>query len=262
MYRLLTLVVLAAFMVVGCSQEQSATDGASQPSGNSGNAQPMEYGSDPYFDGLYDRCEGGDAAACEALYLESPVGSEYETFAIEQGGNDFSSEEDTPPSGAETTAAEQSENASLAVGDTAELAGPYEGVFLTLDQVFVASNISPADYGNISEDSVIVVAQMSAINDTDAEIGGGFALSFYTQSGRSLSQVIPVTSSATPREFEELESDFRAGAEMTGTYLTAALPEDELILEYSPADAQSSPAASWELGPVSEMPRMEYPGAS
>ena len=38
------------------------------------------YGSDPYLDGLWDACESGDWAACDALYSESPIGSEYEEF--------------------------------------------------------------------------------------------------------------------------------------------------------------------------------------
>lgn len=44
------------------------------------------YGSDPVLDALQDDCVDGDAAACEELYLESPVGSEYESVAIENGG--------------------------------------------------------------------------------------------------------------------------------------------------------------------------------
>lgn len=43
------------------------------------------YGSDPVLDALHDDCVDGDAEACEELYLESPVGSEYESVAIENG---------------------------------------------------------------------------------------------------------------------------------------------------------------------------------
>jgi hypothetical protein len=38
------------------------------------------YGTDPYLDGLMDACALGDWAACDALFMESPVGSEYEEF--------------------------------------------------------------------------------------------------------------------------------------------------------------------------------------
>lgn len=44
-----------------------------------------EYGSDPYFDNLYDDCESGSTSSCDTLYWESPVDSEYESFAMAQG---------------------------------------------------------------------------------------------------------------------------------------------------------------------------------
>jgi len=49
-------------------------------------AEPMFYGDDVYFDGLYDACGAGDMASCDTLYLESPVESEYETFGSLCGG--------------------------------------------------------------------------------------------------------------------------------------------------------------------------------
>lgn len=47
-------------------------------SGSSGAAHT--YGDDSYLDGLWDACEQGDGEACDDLYLESPVGSDYEHF--------------------------------------------------------------------------------------------------------------------------------------------------------------------------------------
>jgi hypothetical protein len=38
------------------------------------------YGDDPALDALWDSCEAGDMAACDDLFRESPVGSEYEDF--------------------------------------------------------------------------------------------------------------------------------------------------------------------------------------
>jgi len=38
------------------------------------------YGEDPALDRLWDACADGDAEACDSLYWESPVGSEYERF--------------------------------------------------------------------------------------------------------------------------------------------------------------------------------------
>lgn len=43
------------------------------------------YGDDPYLDSLWDACEGGDMAACDELYMESPFGSEYEKFGDDCG---------------------------------------------------------------------------------------------------------------------------------------------------------------------------------
>lgn len=38
------------------------------------------YGDDAQLDRLWDSCAAGDALACDDLYLESPVGSEYEAY--------------------------------------------------------------------------------------------------------------------------------------------------------------------------------------
>ena len=49
---------------------------------------PMNYGDDNYLDDLYDSCADGDDWACQLLWEESPVDSEYESFAITCGGRD------------------------------------------------------------------------------------------------------------------------------------------------------------------------------
>jgi len=49
-------------------------------------AEPWGYGDDPYLDSLWDGCTAGDADACDALYVESPVGSSYEEFGATCGG--------------------------------------------------------------------------------------------------------------------------------------------------------------------------------
>ena len=48
----------------------------------------MSYGEDPYLDDLYDDCADGDDWACKGLWLESPIDSEYESFALTCGGRD------------------------------------------------------------------------------------------------------------------------------------------------------------------------------
>ena len=39
-----------------------------------------DYGSDPELDILWDACEAGDGAACDDLFFQSPIDSEYEAF--------------------------------------------------------------------------------------------------------------------------------------------------------------------------------------
>ena len=39
------------------------------------------YGDDPDLDALWDGCADGDYAACDTLWIESPFGSDYESFA-------------------------------------------------------------------------------------------------------------------------------------------------------------------------------------
>jgi hypothetical protein len=44
------------------------------------------YGDDPLLDAQWDECAAGDNAACDDLWWDSPIGSEYETFAESCGG--------------------------------------------------------------------------------------------------------------------------------------------------------------------------------
>jgi hypothetical protein len=56
-------------------------DGATDDTDDGGSTdEPDAYGDDPELDALYDDCEGGDLVACDDLYFDSPVGSEYESF--------------------------------------------------------------------------------------------------------------------------------------------------------------------------------------
>ena len=50
------------------------------------------YGDDAYLDGLWDSCAGGDMQACDDLYVDSAVGSEYEAFGATCGGTTDGSE--------------------------------------------------------------------------------------------------------------------------------------------------------------------------
>lgn len=87
MYRVLLLVALAAFTLIGCSESETSQNSAQNSTQERYETpKPEGYGNNPVLDQLYDECEGGDTVACEDLYLESPVGSRYEAFAVEQGG--------------------------------------------------------------------------------------------------------------------------------------------------------------------------------
>lgn len=41
---------------------------------------PYTYGDDDDFDALWDACEEGSGTACDDLFFQSPIGSEYEAF--------------------------------------------------------------------------------------------------------------------------------------------------------------------------------------
>jgi hypothetical protein len=47
---------------------------------------PQTYGDDPRLDALYDACERGSMRACDRLFEESPLFSEYEEFGLSCGG--------------------------------------------------------------------------------------------------------------------------------------------------------------------------------
>lgn len=62
----------------------AADDQPSDPDGF-GDPDADIPGDDAYFDALYDRCAEGDLAACDELFLESPIESEYERFGATCG---------------------------------------------------------------------------------------------------------------------------------------------------------------------------------
>ena len=60
---------------VGGSEATDLGDGPSTPA----------PGTDAALDALWNACAGGDGEACDTLYLESPVGSDYEDFGFTCG---------------------------------------------------------------------------------------------------------------------------------------------------------------------------------
>lgn len=58
-----------------------SSSGTSDPGSSTVFSDADAYGDDPHLDALWDSCAGGDMAACDDLYMDSPWGSEYEEFA-------------------------------------------------------------------------------------------------------------------------------------------------------------------------------------
>lgn len=63
-------------------------DGVTFGEGSSVDEVAGTYGSDPYFDDLWDGCADGNWPDCTTLYLETPIGSGYEWFGSTCGGID------------------------------------------------------------------------------------------------------------------------------------------------------------------------------
>jgi hypothetical protein len=59
--------------------------GADVPSTEGGD-QPLRHGDDAALDALWTRCASGSGPACDQLFTQSPIGSEYEGFALTCGG--------------------------------------------------------------------------------------------------------------------------------------------------------------------------------
>jgi hypothetical protein len=70
---------------VGLAGLGTQTPTVSVPGTEAGN-QPLRHGQDPALDTLWSRCAAGSGAACDELFDRSPVGSQYERFALTCGG--------------------------------------------------------------------------------------------------------------------------------------------------------------------------------
>jgi hypothetical protein len=63
-----------------------ATCGDREPDASGGACDiPFSYGDNADLDAYWDACEAGDGSACDDLYFESPIGSEYEAFGASCG---------------------------------------------------------------------------------------------------------------------------------------------------------------------------------
>jgi hypothetical protein len=57
-----------------------------RPAPPGGTTAPMRVGSDPALDALHQACADGSGGACDELFDQAPLGSEYEEFALSCGG--------------------------------------------------------------------------------------------------------------------------------------------------------------------------------
>lgn len=93
-------------LVVSCERAQQVLDESEYASGGSeaggpssggglafsddpADDQRLGYGHDAVLDRLWDRCDAGDGEACDRLFEQSPVGSEYEEFGLTCGNRDL-----------------------------------------------------------------------------------------------------------------------------------------------------------------------------
>lgn len=68
-----------------CGLTGPPTSGGCSGETDFGTSAGGSYGDDPTLDALYDACAAGDMVACDDLYWDSPLGSDYEAFAATCG---------------------------------------------------------------------------------------------------------------------------------------------------------------------------------
>ena len=62
--------------------EPPAPPVAPEPPAKARPSEPFQYGDDPTFDALWEDCQDADYEACEELYWDSPLDSQYESDAL------------------------------------------------------------------------------------------------------------------------------------------------------------------------------------
>ena len=99
------------------------------------------YGDDPELDALWDACEAGDDVACDDLYWESPLGSEYESFGLSCAGRGCGGEEAVGEAVVVVDGGEEIQIRSLdtITGDLAFIGIPHQNAVMA----------AIADYGDI-----------------------------------------------------------------------------------------------------------------
>lgn len=78
-------------LVRGCTQAREvevAVDAPPPTTDSLAFTEPIGRGDDPALDALWDRCAAGSGAACDELFAQAPLGSDYETFGLTCGERD------------------------------------------------------------------------------------------------------------------------------------------------------------------------------
>ena len=122
-----------------CGQTTTLTRGNCASGDTGGGVAGGSYGDDPTLDALYDSCAVGDLEACDALWFQSPIGSDYEAFGSICGGLESSPQFGTCADGSEP----------MNYGDDAELDALYDactgGDLEACDDLYLFSPIG-SDY--------------------------------------------------------------------------------------------------------------------
>ncbi len=71
---------------LGHLADSGAATGAGAVPSTEGGDQPLHHGQDAALDQLWARCASGYGHDCDELFTRSPIGSEYEAFALTCGG--------------------------------------------------------------------------------------------------------------------------------------------------------------------------------
>ena len=79
-------------LTLACGRAQAVLDGdmseTTEPDAVAFVDGPNTLGDDPRLDSLWRSCEEGSGAACDALFEQAPLGSDYERFGVSCGDRD------------------------------------------------------------------------------------------------------------------------------------------------------------------------------
>jgi hypothetical protein len=148
----------------------------------------------------------------------------------------------------------------LAVGEAAEVGG----VRVTLLEAFrTPADPTDRDYDLPSDEFTFVVTRYRVQNGSEKElnIGGDTEFYAYSNTGADVDEVALVRQgqTASPREDRDLDSiTIRVGADVTGTVAYMARRDEAVSVEFFLDWMQDNPDATWNLGPVSELPERQF----